>query len=76
MSEQELKIILAAAFCLNKVDGQAELVSDLLAYAFKRRFDIDLNKLAMYCMANGKKVLPEVAKLLNTTTTYKRIISK
>lgn len=71
MNEQELKVILAAVFCLNKV-GQNELVDDLIAYVFKQRFDIDVHKLAMYCITRGKQVLPEVERLLLTETTYRR----
>ena len=71
MSEQELKIILTAAFCLNKA-GNSETVDDLIAYMFKQRFGIDIHKLAMYCITKGKSILPEVNRLLQTETTYRR----
>lgn len=72
MDNQELKVILTAVFCLNKIDAQNELVDDLIAYVFKRRFDIDVHKLALYCITRGKQILPEVNRLLQTETTYKR----
>ena len=71
MSEQELKVILTAAFCLNKV-GNSETVDDLIAYVFKQRFGIDVHKLAMYCISKGNSVVPEVNRLLITETKYRR----
>jgi len=71
MSEQELKVILASAYCLNNLPNSRDAVNSLLEYMFKQCFGIDIKSLARYCKLSGETVLLEIAGILNQKTNYK-----
>ncbi len=72
MTEQELKVILAAAYCLNNLPDGRERANDLLAYTFKQYFGIDVKKLSVYCTLSGNNAMSEITDILVENTNYKR----
>ncbi len=72
MTDKELKVILAAAYCLNNLPDGRERANDLLAYTFKQYFGIDVKKLSVYCAVSGKRVITEITDILVENTNYKR----
>ncbi len=72
MTEQELKVILAATYCLNNLPDGRERANDLLAYAFKQYFGIDVKKLYVYCAVSGERAMTEITDILVENTNYKR----
>lgn len=72
MNEQELKVILAAAYCLNNLPDGRERANDLLAYVFKQCFGINVKKLSIYCTVCGNKAMNEISDILIGNTNYKR----
>ncbi len=72
MTEKELKVILAAAYCLNNLPDGRERANDLLAYTFKQYFGIDIKKLSVYCAVIGNKAMTEITDILIGNTNYKR----
>ncbi len=72
MTEQELKVILAATYCLNNLPDGRERANDLLSYTFKQYFGIDVKKLSIYCAISRERAMTEITDILVENTNYKR----
>ena len=69
---KELKAILTALYCINRVsknsDKDAELIFD---YAFRTIYGSNTNILSLACLGKTKEtIMPQVTELLESETSY------
>ena len=71
---KEIKPILTALYCINRLTNQDEDVENILNYAFNSIFDCNTNILSIACIGRTKEnAMPEILKFLQEDTKYKGV---
>lgn len=74
----EVQSILTAIFAINRTNEHEDKdISLVLDYAFRRFYSSNTNLLTLACIGKTKtRIMPEVTKLLETTTQYKKYLEE
>ena len=74
----EVQSILTAIFAINRTNELEDKdISLVLDYAFRRFYGSNTNLLTLACIGKTKtQIMPEVTKLLETTTQYKKYLEE
>lgn len=69
---KEIKPILTALYCINRMEHKDENIEKLLKYAFSSFFDSNTNLLTLACVGRTtNEVMQELNKYLEETTNFK-----
>lgn len=75
---KEIRSILTAICVINRTSEHPDLdIAKITDYAFRRIFDSNTNLLTIYCVGRTKdEILPEILKLLDEETEYKKYLEE
>ena len=66
---KELKPLLTAIYCINRIGSKDEDIEKILDYAFMRIFNHNTNLLKLCCIGRTKEnAMPEIKQLLKEDT--------
>lgn len=66
---KEIRAILTAIYCINRIGNQDEDIEKILRYAFQRILDTNTNLLILACAGRTKKdAMPEIIQVLKEDT--------
>ena len=74
----EIQAILTAIFAINRTNEHEDKdITLILDYSFRRLFGANTNLLLLSCIGKTKEqIMPEVMKILNESTQYKKYLEE